>query len=531
MSQYVNPFGELPFWDKRESNPASNAIDYSRSVEDPGLDKTNLPPRLSGTIESLQRQLKAPIPTVFGVVIAALGSLFSQRFVVEGLRTAPIPLSVYVLVASDTGEGKSSVTSGVLEPIREYEADLIEKEQERGVAEQSDVILNRAKSRSLNKLMLSAIADNDDKKAREFAEQIAQIKTSYNQHKSAVQMLLSDCTMPGLKRALSHNPFSVLIANSEASKFLAHLIDNAETYCAAWSGEALKIYQGKITIETPDPKLSMVLLTQTKFAEGILEDEHDFRVTGLAARFLIFQPLSMRGRKHFFQNDFSGTQNMLPQWREFLLDQCERNYIYAAAAVPRTIIKLTDESRSFLMAVEAEVEQFTAPGQRYSKIKDMAFRMVEQICRLATIFQLYEEPLSEALSINFVRYAYGFMISYLDNIACLISGPKGSDYAKANKILRFLSGSSMLVNIILENSYYPVSAMKLSDFQRNAPIRGKRNSESALHLLMTEGRIQYINHTYHNGIRLTTATFIVINNFCPIETPQFPNSAIHNYSF
>lgn len=500
------------------------AVNYEKSSGDPGVDTTHLPPNLLAITETLQQQLKAPLPTVFGAVMATIGSLFSQRYVVEGLRCGSIPLNTYVLIASDTGEGKSSVLARVLAPLREFEEAFVVRNKEQDTAAQADVILKRAKLTSLNKKLRDAVNEDDDKKAEQLAAQIALLSHGSDDKNVAVRMLLSDCTLPGLKRVLSNNPFSVLIANAEASKFLnEHLISHADTYCAAWSGEPFKIYQGKVTIEETNPKLSMLLMTQTAFIEGLLEEDNKFRVSGLAARFLLFQPLSMRGRKHLLQQELPDTQEILARWRNFLLEQCERNRLAMIADVPRTTIQLSADAQKFILNVEKEIEHLTSPGQKYHKINDIAFRMVEHICRFAAIFQLHEYPDTDVLSIDFVQKAYRFLSSYLNYCVCMVAGntPGSTVYSNANKILQFFMRSAKVMTTPLQSYTYSVKVIKVSDFQRNAPVRHKRNTDSLLELLAREGRIEFIKDNYWDGYRWQRANFILIKSLMLLEKPSW----------
>ncbi len=100
------------------------------------------------------------------------------------------------------------------------------------------------------------------------------------------------------------------------------------------------------------------------------------------------------------------------------------------------------------------------------------------------------------IDIEFVKLAHDFMSHYLYNMVFRLfrNLPKISVYTKANKLLRFLSGSSLRVNLNIAGSAYPAMAMKLSDFQRNAPIRGKNNIVNALNLLISHGRISLIDY-------------------------------------
>ena len=504
-------------------------IDYTKTVGDPQIDLKHIPPNLRKTIEIMQQQYLVPLPTLFGAVIAAIGSVSSHQYDIEGLRGGAIPLNTFVLIASETAGGKSEVKKNVLAPIQEFEDKINAKQRDRDVAHQADALLNQEKIRSCTKKMRAAIDAEDDNLAKKLAEQIAELRTEKSHRNTSASLLLSDCTLPGLKKALSNHSYPLLVANAEASKFLKHMIENAGTYCGAWSGEPLRIYQGVKTIEANNPRLSLLLMTQPFFTEGLLDDDHEFRLSGLAARFLLFWPLSMQDRKHLLQHELPDTQETLAQWRNFLLNQCERNRLAMISDVPRITIQLSMEVKQYLREIEAEVERLTSPGRQYYKIRVIAFRMVEQICRLAAIFQLYETPNNDELSIDIVKYAHSFMRAYIDYISNKASGDLPGTTVKnnADKIMQFLLNSRRTFWTQLPDFNFQVQAMKLSDFQKNAPIRGKRNTEGALDLLVNERRIEIRPYPYNSGNGVRTVSLIIINNSVQNHQPNIFN-ALYN---
>ena len=93
--------------------------------------------------------------------------------------------------------------------------------------------------------------------------------------------------------------------------------------------------------------------------------------------------------------------------------------------------------------------------------------------------------------------------------------------------MQFLLNSRRTFWTPLPGFNFQVQAMKLSDFQKNAPIRGKRNTEGALDLLVNERRIEIRPYPYNSGNGVRTVSLIIINHSVQNHQPNILN-ALYN---
>ncbi len=500
-------------------------IIHNSALHDAAIPSQYIPHDLRIQLEVFQQKTKAPMATNFAAWFVAMATTFNRLYVVEGHHGKTIPLNVFVLVASETGEGKTSAVNLIFRPVREFENGLEERRQQSKTYTQQEKEIAKAKIAELRRKLAKSIADNEEEDILELSNRIAETQSSLQSTDWQYKMIFSDATFSGLKRALTKNLAASCLMNTDASDFIAkHLEKYSATFCSSWSGEPISIEQGRDLLESTDPRLSLLLMTQPAFADGLIDDDRKFRLSGLAARFLIFQPQSILGQKYLLQQEHPNSDLFLQRWNDMIISQSERAYLAQVSGVNSpTVLRLSDDAKIFLREKEEEIDHQVTDWGSYREVKDVAVRIIEQTCKLSACYELFRNQNAASISLEMVEMAYYFMRYYCNYFSFMASRnvPDSSAYKRANKILEFFKHSKnvTMANFQYPNGIYQHHCIPIDIFQKTSPIRGKAKYEPALQLLLENNSISISDMPFYNGIRWIPKKVIVINGVDPLVKP------------
>lgn len=98
-------------------------------VPDAAIPEAVIPPKMRELICAFQQTTAAPIPTIFCGILATLATSYGGTIDVESWISDKFPLNFYALIASGTGEAKTSAINAIMKPLRDYDYE-IEKQQD-----------------------------------------------------------------------------------------------------------------------------------------------------------------------------------------------------------------------------------------------------------------------------------------------------------------------------------------------------------------------------------------------------------------
>lgn len=491
-------------------------------IPDKSLPDKLIPLNLQKLIYAYQHKTASPTPTIFLALMTALSAVYSSNIDVEGLTGRRIPLNFYGLIMSGTGDGKSSAVSAVLAPIMEFEKKINESYVRNLIAFKAEKITWHKQQKVLEKRLEKAI-ENESKDRILLKEKIHKHLQECPNEPISPKILLTDASLRGLRDALvdSGGSNATLLVNPDAAGMINDLLlKYASNFCGAWSGDAINIAQAHVKIYAPHPRLSMLLMVQPELVEDILDNDHEFITSGLAARFFIYNPASLIGQKQKFYEPLNDEQNKtIEEWENYITQALEKNRFYHIAVgnnFQKDVMKLDNDCKEFLKDHNVRLDSYMArEPNEFNEIKWFAVRIIEHSCRIAAHFELFNNLDSRVISFRHLIMAFDLTLAYARSLSHISNPdrPKLSTIKKAEKILSFLLTKRKYYIEITAPNGYVYNAIKMDQFQRNSPVRKKSEYEDALRLLEEHNIIRVDGANIHNGIRYVSTNVIYILDY------------------
>lgn len=486
-------------------------------VPDSSLSDYVIPPAMRTLVYAFQQINGAPVPTNLVTILTTLAVVFGGDINVESPHNGTLPLTFYALIASGTGEGKTRVLHSVMEPLRIYESRIQEAENLNSAQFTVDLQHWKAEGKSLKRALEKAVEDKNQSMITRIEKDLLRHEQRKPNRPTPLKKIITDVSLRGLRDSLmAADGESLVLTNSDSSRFLHEsLITNAPEFCSAWSGEPLNIAKRGVKIRADNPRLSMILMVQPAMIEDFFEQDHEFRVSGLAARFLTFFPDSLIGQRFRIPNQPSELyQSAIEDWHDKIITQMESSRLRRVAcgeSNPETI-RLSPEAKQFLQNHGARLDFVLGnPNGEFADITDIALRLIEYTCKIAALFELFDDPKSLEIKPHNVDVALNFMIEHARSFkkTCNPNKPKASSLIKANKILHFLRRPNKHYQQVFFNGLY-YWGLPMDVFQRHGPVRKKIEHEEAINILELNGIIFIANISFYNGYKYVTKKFILL---------------------
>lgn len=494
-------------------------------VPDESIPEEMIPPKMRELIYAFQQKTSAPIPTIFTCVLATLAVVHGGKIDVESWKGGRFPLNLFALIASGTGEGKTRAINAIMKPLLNY--DSIIREQESINKNEYQAKFRRwsrelkAIEKDMDKAIKSDIFDIEDVEEKlriHLSEKPTESSSSYK--------IISDASLSGLRDFLDKaDGDSLLILNSDSARvFKETLLKYGPEFCSAWSAESFRIVKNRVNISVDNPRLSMLLMVQPSMIDGYFEDDHEFRTSGLAARFITYFPDSIVGQKWRINGATSEYhQSIIDNWYASINKQLNSSRLrhISCGNCEQELLTLSEESVRFLESAFMRIDKhLSIDNNDFSSIKDIAHRILEQSCRIAALYELFDDPDSREIKPHHMEMTFKLMLAHAHSFKriCNPDKPKSSIIIKAQKIVKFLR-CSQNYHLQIYHSYGKyISIMPMDAYQRVGPIRKKIEYEEAFRLLERSGIIRIDSAYIPIGMRTVTKKVIyLLDLHAPIQ--------------
>ena len=476
----------------------------------PGFCRDAYPPELLDVATGVQNITHGPGAMIAELIVAALATTFQGMADVEGLNGNPIPLSVYLLAAVASGEGKTSTLKTVFEPITNYSRKIasIANDLKKNYREKYDAwkyIMTH-----LNKKMAAQIGRNED--TSEITECITRHLENRPVPPRNSSIISDDITPAGLKKKFKHSyPFGV-VASSDGGHILNREILNAMPfYSALWSGEDINNVREDDSFTIYDPRLSMVILTQDNYFDNfVLEKGEEFRNSGLSGRFLFVRPFSNVGNRPIGNqvNDYDTAA--LEFYRTKLTNALSIQLGDGQQPIPeRRMIRLSQEAKNFLQTEARNIEYQMGHTGAYFYIRELASKFIEYTCRISAIYELYQDLHCKEVTLANAQRAFSLMSMNLKQYVDIF-------VSRHIPTQMMLDANELLSWFVRVSNFYtrPVGHREL---MQNGPymLRRKKHLEPLLSILQSNWRISTVKLPGALSGRLRTCYQVV--NGTPLE--------------
>lgn len=415
---------------------------------------------LASVADCAQVSYVLPGVTALGIISALTCRSGWKCKVKEGLVESS---NLYVMVAADPSEHKSTVMKPLMSKIKAIEAEMLATwANERTLIEGAIASLEAQKK--AHGVTPSRVA--------ELAIEIANKKIEMKQYPS---LKVDDCTVEALARILQKND-CVVFASAEG-QVIGNMMnpygDSKQLHSIwmkAWSGDEAKIdrkgEQEPIVIDSP--YVAIALLIQPKMLDTIASEVKDSRELGLISRVMAAFPTSLVGSR-----GAGGGIHFQAEWDAM---------IGSTYSTHGEVLRLSEEAWTKIEAWRAMLEKEIAPGSKLEYIKDWVGKLqFGQVARMATVLHVVWDMPGTEISGAIMDRALDLGRFFLSHTERVFEAYAGDDAEEGliNKVIAAVDKPR------LKGGFY------FKDVEKNKSLKGE-NLNEVLNALVTHGVIEKV---------------------------------------
>ncbi|MDD4270175.1 MAG: DUF3987 domain-containing protein [Thermoguttaceae bacterium] len=359
----------------------------------PGFPAHVLPAVLREWVETESHATQTP-PDLAGLLaLAVCSSLIARRVVVEPRPGWTEPVNLYVAVLLEPGNRKSAVFADALAPLREIEAELVERDR----GEVTRALCERRQMEARLRRLEKVAAERGDAEARREAGDLA-VELDSMPEPALPRLLVDDATSEKLGMVLADQGGRIASMSPEGGVFdlMAGLYSKSGMpqfgiYLLAHAGDDLvtdRVSRKSVRVERP--ALTCAYAIQPAVIAG-LAGQVAFRGRGLLARFLYSFPSSPIGRRQVAAAPVPESVSEAYRRAVRLLATDSENIEYAPE--PFTL-RLTAGAEAALRGWEQEIEDELADGGKLEAMRDWGSKLAGATLRLAAVLHCVEHGLT-----------------------------------------------------------------------------------------------------------------------------------------
>ncbi len=359
----------------------------------PGFPAHVLPEVLREWVEAESHATQTP-PDLAGLLaLAVCSSLIARRVVVEPRPGWTEPVNLYVAVLLEPGNRKSAVFADALEPLRELEAELVERDR----GEVTRALCERRQMEARLRRLEKVAAERGDAEARREAGDLA-VELDSMPEPALPRLLVDDTTSEKLGMMLAEQGGRIASMSPEGGVFdlMAGLYSKSGmpqfgVYLMAHAGDDLitdRVSRKSVRVERP--ALTCCYTIQPDVIAGLAEHAA-FRGRGLLARFLYSFPRSPIGKRQVAATPVpESVSEAYRQTVRLLAVDCGN---IESASEPFTL-RLTAEAETALRGWEQEIEDELDDGGELEAMRDWGSKLAGATLRLAAVMHCVNHGLA-----------------------------------------------------------------------------------------------------------------------------------------
>jgi replicative DNA helicase len=359
-----------------------------------------LPEAVAEFVRALAAATETP-PDLAAMGAIGVLSVAALGVVVECGGTWDEEMPLYLLVAMESGDRKSSVLGAVARPLHRIESEL--REDAKPVVRELKLRKERLEARKAR--LVKQVSNEDDIAERQpLEEELERVAEELEEIGEPVMpRLLADDATPETLGGLLAKYDSLAIVTAEApiisnvlGRYDSSGAANLDLMCKAYEGERTQVDRRNREELLERPLLTVLLTVQPLVLRRLIEHE-TARQQGLVARFVFVAPESLLGRRRH------DDATVLPSLRQAWEDTVRRVYTRDALTEPtqtgsvgsvsdREIgdfrISLSPSARKLLKLLRQELEARLVEDGDLRPAADWIARHVGRIARIAALLHL-----------------------------------------------------------------------------------------------------------------------------------------------
>ena len=377
------------------NHTGQNSSEQELQWEEPVLFEESNPPELRmsllpGIIGDMARAVAAttetPIELAIGLIFSVLATACHGKIIVTIDGDYQEPVNIWIVVALEPGNRKSSVLKITSKPLNDYEL----QEHQRLEPLVKEATIQRKNEEARLKSLRGKYAKANPDAIEDLEEQIHELETNLTEIPKYPKLWAQDITPEHTGTVMHNNSGKLSIISSEGGLFdtlggrYAGGVPNLDLYLQGHSGDPVRVDRGsRDSVFIESPALTMGLAPQPDVLKSIA-DKPGFRGRGLLARFLYLLPHSNLGHRNLEVDPIP--EDIKNQYHNLIstLLKIEQPEDEEGVKVPY-ILQLSRHAKQkrldFARAVENELKE----GGRFEYIKDWAGKLPGAAVRIAAL--------------------------------------------------------------------------------------------------------------------------------------------------
>lgn len=362
----------------------------------------NFPLILKNAIQEVHTNTGFPIPLIAASALGPVAAACQNSINVELPVGSISPVSLFLLIIAESGEGKSPTDQLFAKALRDFE----ENEAKKLLAATPTLNMQRTSWEIQRQEIEKAIKRNRknalkniDSEENLLDQEFGKLQQSLEDHLSKepkqprrCKIFHSNTTPSKILLDLHENwPSAYLCSDEAGSLFRGRAMADRGMINQLWDGATLTVDRmSSPSFQVKGARLSISLAVQSGVLHDFLNDRAtDFRSIGALARYLIVCPISTKGTR--ILRDGPQFTEHLRVYQQRLTDILVQDTLEMDnGREERNVLKFSMEAREYWYAFRNSVEFDLNPGRYLSDIDDFATKIITNLARIAALFHYFE---------------------------------------------------------------------------------------------------------------------------------------------
>lgn len=342
-------------------------------------------------VHEVHSQVQSPIDMCFASALFAASAVSHSIINVEHPTGEISPVSLFITTIAESGERKSATDKKFTQYIRNFEAEILNKEKKRldskdgnGISVETQMKVWKSTERKILKELEKC--DTDDEGSRR--KIIIDLERHQLDKPSIIErkILLEDTTSEALLYSLGHGNKNVSLCSDEGGVILERRSAKDLTHFnKIWDGGTTSIDRvSRPSYRVSDARLSISIMTQREYFYRFARRNNGVaRSSGYFARNLFFNPVSTQGSRMT-----SHVPNAC-NWLEPFGRRCEDLLEKSKPSSERIVLRLTPEAKGVWNEFYQLVEKNLNEKGYLADARDFGSKIANNMSRIAAIVHFF----------------------------------------------------------------------------------------------------------------------------------------------
>lgn len=366
--------------------------------------KEYLPPIIKDAVDEVAAFVQSPYSMLASSAISAISLACQALFDVQRSEKLKGPCSSYFLTIAESGERKSTGEGFFTEAIKEYERNQVEVAKPYIKEYAAQLGAWEAKCAGTKDKIRQCAKTGEE--TGSFEQLLSELISQKPEQHKVPRLTYVDATPEALAFSLFSNwPSGGLISAEGGLVFGSHgmssssVVRNLAMLNQLWDGNALHIdRKTSDSFSVDGARLTISIQIQEPALREFLSGSGDLaRGTGFLARFLVVWPESTQGNRPFkeapkqwpklglFNNRLTQILNMPCKFDEY-------------GALKPSLLNFSADAKLAWIEYHNHIESLLRFGGELSDIRDVASKSADNAARIATLFEVFQNPTSSTIS-------------------------------------------------------------------------------------------------------------------------------------